>query len=68
METMKSLGEGEMARLALESKITGNKSLMPVGSSLVYVPMPPKNEALYEAAVGKLYAEEISEEVKTQYM
>ena len=68
MEPIKSPREGDMARLTSESKITGKQSLRPVRSSLIYVPMPPTNELLYEAAVGKFYAEGASVEGNTQYM
>ena len=57
-----------MARLSPQSKITSNKSLRPVISSLIYVSMTPTNDVFYEAAVGKLDAEGVYEEGNNQYI
>ena len=51
MEPIKSLFKVDMASLSPEPKITRKQSVRPVILPLIYVPMPPTNEALYKAAV-----------------
>ena len=68
MGSIKSIRDGDMSRLAPETKITGKKSLRMVRLSLVYVLRLPVNYAFNKSALGKLYSEGESGEGNTQSM
>ena len=54
MEPMKYLCESEMSSLAPESKLIRKKSLGPVRSFLMYIPMTTKNKEFYAASAEQL--------------
>jgi len=62
----KSEQEGEMARLAPESKMIGRHSAMPPGSSKREVSIPPWTDVLYAVGDGQFSADGSSWQLKLQ--